>query len=326
MKRNFQSRILAALTAAVIASPLVNADPVVSHEGMADPVTQGWTHTLINCPACALGPGSETTDSGVHDYWQVQDSTTSGISNYFAEPCVIAYAGDWTFEASIRIIDSPVFAGTNIGTTAMFLSDGMNYWSFYIDNDKAGPLGQGTPLTLAVPFALDTRDDYHTYSIAFSQNGPGPEDDTADFFIDGQPIASDLGREDLYASTAQLIFFGAAGTASVMDAHFEYVRFDGNLASDEDGDGVDNDVDNCPLRANASQLDSNADGIGNACDPDLNNDNIVNAIDLGIFKSVFFTSDADADFDGNGVVNAVDLGVLKLQFFESPGPSCLSNP
>jgi LAS superfamily LD-carboxypeptidase LdcB len=35
---------------------------------------------------------------------------------------------------------------------------------------------------------------------------------------------------------------------------------------DEDGDGLTNDADNCPLVANADQLDSDANGIGDACD------------------------------------------------------------
>ncbi len=90
---------------------------------------------------------------------------------------------------------------------------------------------------------------------------------------------------------------------------------------DSDGDGVADSVDNCVLAANADQRDTNGDGFGNLCDPDLNGDNVVNAIDLGQFKTVFFTADEDADFDGNGIVNVVDLGILKNFFFLPPGPS-----
>ena len=41
--------------------------------------------------------------------------------------------------------------------------------------------------------------------------------------------------------------------------------------TDDDGDGVDDGVDNCPLDANASQLDTDLDGAGDACDCDLTN-------------------------------------------------------
>ncbi|MFK7885960.1 MAG: hypothetical protein AB8G16_03765, partial [Gammaproteobacteria bacterium] len=89
---------------------------------------------------------------------------------------------------------------------------------------------------------------------------------------------------------------------------------------DEDGDGVVDEQDNCVNQPNPDQRDTDDDGIGNACDPDLNNDGIVNVIDLGILRSVFFTADADADFNGDGVVNVVDLGILRSFFFEPPGP------
>ncbi|MFM8176869.1 MAG: thrombospondin type 3 repeat-containing protein, partial [Candidatus Limnocylindrus sp.] len=36
--------------------------------------------------------------------------------------------------------------------------------------------------------------------------------------------------------------------------------------ADEDGDGLTNDIDNCPLIANPDQLDGNGDGIGDACE------------------------------------------------------------
>jgi len=38
------------------------------------------------------------------------------------------------------------------------------------------------------------------------------------------------------------------------------------LCNDTDGDTVPNESDNCPLVANTDQLDSDGDGIGNACD------------------------------------------------------------
>jgi hypothetical protein len=91
-------------------------------------------------------------------------------------------------------------------------------------------------------------------------------------------------------------------------------------AVDSDGDGVDDTQDNCSQLANADQRDSNGDGFGNACDMDLNNDLVVNFVDLGILRSVFFTADEDADSNGDGTVNFVDLGTMRSQFFSAPGP------
>ncbi|MFK7887815.1 MAG: S8 family serine peptidase [Gammaproteobacteria bacterium] len=91
---------------------------------------------------------------------------------------------------------------------------------------------------------------------------------------------------------------------------------------DTDGDGVLDSADNCTLVANADQRDTNGDGYGNICDADLNNDGVVNPVDLGLFRAVFFQGgDLDADFNGDGVVNATDLGIIRTLFFQPPGPS-----
>lgn len=94
--------------------------------------------------------------------------------------------------------------------------------------------------------------------------------------------------------------------------------------TDADSDIVADSVDNCTLAPNADQRDTDDDGYGNACDPDFNNDGIVNATDLAFFKPRFFTSDPDADLTGDGIVNAADLAILKTFFFKPPGPSALA--
>lgn len=92
---------------------------------------------------------------------------------------------------------------------------------------------------------------------------------------------------------------------------------------DTDGDGVADINDNCTLVPNPAQRDTNGDGYGNFCDPDQNNDGIVNFIDLAILKSFLFTAEPDADLDGDTLVNFVDLGIMKSMLFQPPGPSGL---
>ena len=91
--------------------------------------------------------------------------------------------------------------------------------------------------------------------------------------------------------------------------------------SDVDGDGVGDLCDSCISIANTDQRDSNGDGFGNRCDADLNNDGIVNAIDLGLMRQTFFSTDEDSDLNGDGLVNAIDLGLFKQLFLSTPGPS-----
>jgi hypothetical protein len=92
-------------------------------------------------------------------------------------------------------------------------------------------------------------------------------------------------------------------------------------AADTDVDGVDDSVDNCTLAMNANQRDTDADGFGSICDPDFNNDGVVNAVDLATLKAQFFKATANQDVDGNGIVNVRDLALLKAKFFQAPGPT-----
>ncbi len=99
-----------------------------------------------------------------------------------------------------------------------------------------------------------------------------------------------------------------------------------DLSADPDADGLISSQDNCTEIANADQRDTDADGIGNACDADLDNDCVVNFLDLALMKLNFFASgDLDSDLDGDGVTNFNDLALLKARFFLSPGPSGLTN-
>ncbi|MCK5262862.1 MAG: thrombospondin type 3 repeat-containing protein [Gammaproteobacteria bacterium] len=96
------------------------------------------------------------------------------------------------------------------------------------------------------------------------------------------------------------------------------------LDIDDDNDGYNDVLDNCTLVSN-NQLDTNSDGFGNACDADFNGDNIVNSLDLGLFKNAFFSTGViDTDLNSDNLVNSLDLGLFKQLFAKQPGPSGLN--
>lgn len=98
-----------------------------------------------------------------------------------------------------------------------------------------------------------------------------------------------------------------------------------SAAFDSDGDGVANDIDNCLIEANPAQIDTNGDGFGNSCDPDLDNDGAINFADLLIMKNNFFQPGlTDTDLNGDGQTNFADLQIMKAFFFGAPGPSALT--
>jgi len=93
---------------------------------------------------------------------------------------------------------------------------------------------------------------------------------------------------------------------------------------DTDNDGVFDSLDNCILLANANQRDTNGDGYGNRCDPDFNNNRIVDSQDGALLKAAFgSTAFPDRDLNGNGIVDSQDGAILKSFFGKPPGPSGL---
>jgi hypothetical protein len=70
---------------------------------------------------------------------------------------------------------------------------------------------------------------------------------------------------------------------------------------DDDGDAVEDGEDNCPSVANADQLDTDNDGLGDACDDDDDNDSLTDDVEQGIG-----TDPLDIDTDGDGVTDGED--------------------
>ena len=74
-----------------------------------------------------------------------------------------------------------------------------------------------------------------------------------------------------------------------------------SVVKDVDGDGHPDTADNCPTVANADQLDTDGDGLGNACDTDDDNDGV-----LDVNEGSLGTSPTNPDSDGDGVNDGQD--------------------
>jgi hypothetical protein len=122
----------------------------------------------------------------------------------------------------------------------------------------------------------------------------------------------------------------ALGCAFLLALGLSSVTFAGSI-TDDDGDGVPNGFDNCtaplangPLGGNAcGQYDFDADGYGNACDADYDNNGVVDTNDLIALLGGLGGPNLEIDSNCNGVVDTGDLIGLLGKLGGAPGPSDL---
>ncbi len=112
---------------------------------------------------------------------------------------------------------------------------------------------------------------------------------------------------------------------------------EGGICGDSDNDGVSicsGAGDNCALHPNGpllstagcdSQEDGDADGYGNPCDTDVNNDGASGLDDVGLVfdQAVIGGTDPNYDFNCDGATGLDDMGIVfdDAVVSASPGPS-----
>jgi hypothetical protein len=109
--------------------------------------------------------------------------------------------------------------------------------------------------------------------------------------------AKHFARRDLITSDDRRAIVAAARVDSCGTANPQ--------PGDNDGDGVADVSDNCPSDVNPSQLNTDGDGFGNACDSDKDDDTVLNPNDN--CPVVPNGSGQSADADGDSVGDACDV-------------------
>lgn len=103
------------------------------------------------------------------------------------------------------------------------------------------------------------------------------------------------------------------------------------LIFDTDGDGIPDEEDNCPTVANEGQTNSDNDALGDACDPDDDNDGCLDEDDDNplVFSEDLdgddLANDCDNDDDGDGFADDCDQDPLINNFTLIPLEEVPSN-
>lgn len=106
------------------------------------------------------------------------------------------------------------------------------------------------------------------------------------------------------------------------------------LDFDYDDDGINDWDDNCPTIKNADQKDTDFDRVGDVCDPDRDNDGILNSNSDGYYKGDEYneegpagTTDLDPDTDNDGYCDGPGRGytVYNAQNIPTSNMTCIPN-
>ncbi|MHC4087577.1 MAG: rhodanese-like domain-containing protein [Planctomycetota bacterium] len=120
-----------------------------------------------------------------------------------------------------------------------------------------------------------------------------------------------------YRSNLASEFLDAQGFLYIYDmmGGFSSWQWETTDCFDSDGDGVNDDLDNCPNNFNPSQRDSDDDCMGDTCDPncpDLDGFNPVNFIDYSLLMQNWQVAGPNipGDLNKDNIVDINDLAIL----------------
>ena len=122
----------------------------------------------------------------------------------------------------------------------------------------------------------------------------------------GKGVANSTSGYSDYASLGQ---FSISGTV---------------VPPDSDGDGFNDSADNCPNVSNPTQLDTDSDGQGDACDSDDDGDGVDDGSDCASLDGTKWTTTAYPDADADGVRNSTS-GTTVACFGNTPPSGYTAN-
>jgi len=125
--------------------------------------------------------------------------------------------------------------------------------------------------------------------------------------------------KSLAVATAMAVLMGLSAESEAQ------LACESGWCTNSDSDTWPDVWDNCQFVTNEDQRDTNNDGVGNVCDPDLDDSGLVTIRDYNVMRMLLNRPDANADLDGNGLVTAADMVILRAYLNLPSGPAAARN-
>ena len=233
-----------------------------------DAINSVWTQIGTNIEGSTgdqVGRPSLSGDGSVLAIGSYKNDNINGVDAGYAKIYAVPTSGN-SAPTNISLSSSSVNENVSIGTTLGALLS--------TDSDSG---------------------DTHTYTLV---SGTG-DTDNASFTISGANLLTNTALDYETKNSYSIVVQTSDGTATYSKTFAISVI---DVDEDSDGDGITNNLDNCPSTANADQADTDGDGIGDVCDnaPNISNANQLDTDGDGEGDV------SDTDDDGDGVADSED--------------------
>lgn len=228
----------------------------------------------------------------------------------------------WLGRGVKRLQDLGIAMNANWGDLQYSTRNGVDY-PIHGGRDGSGMFSIITANLSAAGYTPINHGNSYMQAVTFDENGP-IADALLSYSQSSDPDSPHYADQTALYSNKEWVRLPFAEADILADPNYSTITISG--VKDSDSDGVGDDVDNCTLISNPDQLDTNSDGFGNICDPDFDNNGVVNFLDLSYLSNVFLSADADGDLNGDGIVNFLDVVILRDYFLQPPGPAASVTP
>lgn len=170
------------------------------------------------------------------------------------------------------------------------------------------------PYPSSASYLIQFEDVVHKVTVSAGDSGGDQDEITLTAFSDingennlGDPVVSILNTSEAGCLELEIERTGIRSVEVSSAGSFPNSIYLGSISycvsdSDNDGDGINDDIDNCPEDANADQADNDIDGIGDVCDYDDDNDSILDIDD----NCPFIANTNQDDYDGDDLGDVCD--------------------